>query len=212
MLGLLQSDPTAFIITALALVMALAFHEFAHAWSADRFGDPTPRSQGRVTLNPVKHLDPFGTLLLLVAGFGYAKPVMVNMARLGRWQNFWVAAAGPLSNILLAIIAALLMRLLPADAVFGANYDSLTTLGRILLTFFSLNVVLAVFNLLPIPMLDGSRILSGLVPSLGRALQQFERNPMSFLLVMGFILLFRGPIGRFIGMMQQFALGLVFSF
>ncbi|WP_261663329.1 site-2 protease family protein [Deinococcus sp. Marseille-Q6407] len=211
MLNLLRTDPVAFVITALALMMALAFHEFAHAWTADRFGDPTPRSQGRVTLNPLAHLDPFGTLLLIVADFGYAKPVMVNMNRLGRWQNFWVAAAGPLSNVLLAVIAGLVMRFLPHELLFGAGYQSLTTLGQVLLTFFILNLSLAVFNLLPIPMLDGSRILSGLVPPLGRALQEFERSPYSFFAVMAFILLFRGPLGQFLGLVRQWALGLVFA-
>lgn len=209
LLGLLQTDPVAFAVTALALMMALAFHEFAHAWTADRFGDPTPRSQGRVTLNPLAHLDPFGTLLLLLAGFGYAKPVMVNMSRLGRWQNFWVAAAGPLSNILLALVGLAALRLLPVDALFSSGGQT-STLGLALFTFFSINIVLAVFNLLPIPMLDGSRILSGLVPSLGRALQQFERSPMSFVLVMGFILLFREPLGDFIGAVQKWVFSVAF--
>ncbi|ADY25610.1 peptidase M50 [Deinococcus proteolyticus MRP] len=212
LLSLLQTDPVAFVITALALMMALAFHEFAHAWTADRFGDPTPRSQGRVTLNPLKHLDPFGTLLLLLAGFGFAKPVMVNMSRLGRWQNFWVAAAGPLSNILLAVLAGLVLRFLPPELFFGANLQELTTLGQVLLVFFSLNVGLAVFNLLPIPMLDGSRILSGLVPPLGRALMEFERSPLSFVAVMGFILLFQGQLGQFLSRVREWALGLVFAF
>ncbi len=209
MLDLMRSDPVAFVITALALMLALSFHEFAHAWTADRFGDPTPRSQGRVTLNPLAHLDPFGMLLLIVAGFGFARPVPVDMGRLSRWQNFWVAAAGPLSNLLLAVITGLILRFLPLDTLF--TVDSLTTLGRTLLTFFSLNIVLAFFNLLPIPMLDGSRILGGLVPPLERALHDFERSALSFPLVMGFILLLQRPIGEVIGAVQRWALGLVFG-
>ena len=204
MLELLQYDPVAFVVTALALVMALAFHEFAHAWTADRFGDPTPRSQGRVTLNPLKHLDPFGTLLLLLAGFGFAKPVMVNMARLNRWQNLWVAAAGPLSNILLAALALLLLRVLRVlPPTLLLSETSFNTLGIALFTFLSINIVLAAFNLLPTPMLDGSRILGGLVPPLGRALHEFERSPYAFFGVMAFILLFRGQIGQIIKTIQD---------
>lgn len=211
MLGLWERDPVAFVITALALMLALAFHEFAHAWTADRCGDPTPRSQGRVTLNPLAHLDPFGTLLMILAGFGFAKPVMVDMSRLGRWQNLWVAAAGPLSNILLALVSALAMRAVSLEGLVDAGTGRLSTLGQILLTFFSLNVGLAVFNLLPIPMLDGSRILGGLVPPLNRALHDFERSPYSFIGVMAFILAFQGSLGNFLGMVREWALRLVFG-
>lgn len=211
MLNLLRYDPVAFAVTLLALLMALAFHEFAHAWTADRFGDPTPRSQGRVTLNPLKHLDPFGTLMMVLAGFGFAKPVMVDMSRLGRWQNLWVAAAGPLSNLLLALLSALAMRAVTLQGLIDPSTGEANTLGRILLTFFSLNVGLAVFNLLPIPMLDGSRILGGLVPPLNRALHDFERSPYSFIGVMAFILVFQGPLGNFLGMVREWALRLVFG-
>ena len=199
LLSLLTSDPTAFVIIALALVLSLAVHEFAHAFVADRLGDPTPRRYGRVTVNPLKHLDPFGTLLLLVAGFGFAKPVPVNPGNLGRWGMLWVAAAGPISNLLIALIMAGLLVVLPhTDLVL-----------RVLLTVLGINIVLAVFNLIPIPLLDGSRILGALVPSLGRSLSQFEAMPFSFLIVMAFIFLAREPIGVLIGNVQRFVLGLV---
>lgn len=113
LLSLLTSNPTAFIIIALALVLSLAVHEFAHAYTADRLGDPTPRRYGRVTLNPIAHLDPVGTLLLLVAGFGFAKPVPINPNNLGRWGTLWVAAAGPISNIIIAFLCAILLKVLP---------------------------------------------------------------------------------------------------
>ncbi|MDV6374353.1 site-2 protease family protein [Deinococcus arenicola] len=199
LLSLLTSNPTAFIIIALALVLSLAVHEFAHAYTADRLGDPTPRRYGRVTLNPIAHLDPVGTLLLLVAGFGFAKPVPINPSNLGRWGTMWVAAAGPISNIIIAFLCAILLKVLPTTQI------SLT----ILLTVMGINVVLALFNLIPIPLLDGSRILGALVPSLGRSLAQFEALPYSFLLVMGFIFLAREPIGNIIRTVQGWVLTVV---
>ena len=209
LLSLLSTDPLAFVIVAVALVLSLTVHEFAHAWSADRLGDPTPRRSGRVTLNPVSHLDPFGALLLLVAGFGFARPVPINPANLGRWGTVAVAAAGPISNLLIALLCALLLRFLPESAWFAGS--DLSTLGRVLFTVLSVNVVLAVFNLIPIPLLDGSRILGGLVPSLGRSLAQFEAMPFSFVLVMGFIYLASEPIGRVIGAVQNWVFQFILS-
>ncbi|QFP75663.1 site-2 protease family protein [Deinococcus sp. AJ005] len=199
LLSLLTSNPTAFIIIALALVLSLAVHEFAHAYTADRLGDPTPRRYGRVTLNPLAHLDPIGTLLLLVAGFGFAKPVPINPNNLGRWGTLWVAAAGPISNLVIAFLCAVLLKVLP-----------ITQIGlTILLTVLGINVVLAVFNLIPIPLLDGSRILGALVPSLGRSLSQFEALPYSLILVFGFIFLAREPLSQFIRTVQNWVLTVV---
>ncbi|GHF51321.1 Zn-dependent protease [Deinococcus metalli] len=199
LISLLTSNPLAFVIIAAALVLSLAFHEFAHAWTADRLGDPTPRRYGRVTLNPLKHLDPFGTLLMLLVGFGFAKPVPINPNNLGRWGTLWVSAAGPLSNLLIALVCALLLK-------FGSHSSFVVT---VLLTVLSINVVLAVFNLIPIPLLDGSRILGALVPSLGRSLTQFEMQPYSFLIVMAFIYLFGRQISGLIGTVQDWVLGFV---
>ncbi|KQR27860.1 site-2 protease family protein [Deinococcus sp. Leaf326] len=199
LLSLLTSNPTAFVIIALALVLSLAVHEFAHAFVADRLGDPTPRRYGRVTVNPLAHLDPFGTLLLLVAGFGFAKPVPVNPNNVGRWGMLWVAAAGPISNLIIALISAGLLVVLPQTPL----------VLQVLLTVLGVNIVLAVFNLIPIPLLDGSRILGALVPSLGRSLAQFEAMPFSFLIVMAFIFLAREPIGVLISNVQSFVLGVV---
>ena len=193
LLSLLTSNPLAFVIIALALVLSLAAHEFAHAYTADRLGDPTPRRAGRVTLNPLAHLDPFGTILLLFAGFGFAKPVPVNGNNLGRWGMLWVAAAGPISNLLIAVVAALLLKFLPLT--------SLTFL--VLNTVLGINVVLAVFNLLPIPLLDGSRIVAAIFPrTLGRALMEFEMQPYSFILVLVIIYLGRPVIGNVVGTVQ----------
>ncbi|WP_104991058.1 site-2 protease family protein [Deinococcus sp. NW-56] len=199
LLSLLTESPLAFVIIAAALALSLTVHEFAHAWTADRLGDPTPRRFGRVTLNPGKHLDPFGTLLLLIAGFGFARPVPINPNNLGRWGTLWATAAGPISNILIALLCALLLAVLPKTGLIPV----------ILLTVLSVNIVLAVFNLIPIPLLDGSRILGALVPSLGRSLAQFEAQPFSFLIVMLFIFLAREPIEQIIGTVQGWVLSLV---
>lgn len=199
LLSLLTESPLAFVIIAAALALSLTVHEFAHAWTADRLGDPTPRRFGRVTLNPGKHLDPFGTLLLLIAGFGFARPVPINPNNLGRWGTLWATAAGPISNILIALLCVVLLAVLPKTGLIPV----------ILLTVLSVNIVLAVFNLIPIPLLDGSRILGALVPSLGRSLAQFEAQPFSFLIVMLFIFLAREPIGQIIGTVQGWVLSLV---
>lgn len=152
-----------------------------------------------MTLNPVKHLDPFGTLLLLIAGFGFARPVPINPRNLGRWGTLWVSAAGPISNLLIALVAGLLLRFLPPSQF------TFTVLSYVL----SINVVLAVFNLIPIPLLDGSRIIGALVPSLGRSLAQFEAQPFSFVIVMLFIFIAQGPIGNIIRTVQAWVFGVV---
>ena len=146
---------------------SLTVHEWAHAWSADRLGDPTARMLGRVSFNPIVHIDPIGTVLLPLVGlfaagvvFGWAKPVPVNVSRLGHPKRDFmlVAAAGPASNIVLAIAAALLFRALGGYEILG------TTLGRAVYLAVSMNVLLAVFNMLPVPPLDGGNVLAGLLP------------------------------------------------
>jgi Zn-dependent protease len=200
LLSLLTSNPLAFVIIAVALILSLTVHEFAHAYVADRLGDSTPRRAGRVTLNPLAHLDPFGALLLLIAGFGFAKPVPVNGNNLGRWGMLWVAAAGPISNLLIAFVTALLLKVLPLNEL---TFTVLTTV-------FGINVVLAVFNLIPIPLLDGSRILAAIFPrTLGRALMEFEMQPYSFILVLVIIYLARPVISQITGTVEGWILGLI---
>lgn len=207
LISLLSSDPLAFLIVAAALLLSLAFHEFAHAWTADRLGDPTPRRFGRVTLNPINHLDPIGTLLLLFAPFGFARPVPINPNNLGRWGTLWTAAAGPISNLLIALVCVGIIAAMPANALSdGLNF---TTLGTILNYLLSVNLGLAIFNLLPIPLLDGSRIVGGLVPSLGRSLSQFEAQPFSFVIVMVFIFLFSDQLGQLIATIRNGLLSVV---
>jgi Zn-dependent protease len=160
---------TASKLVAFAVVLVcLTVHEWAHAWTADRFGDPTARLLGRVSFNPIVHIDLFGTILLpLIAIFtglpilGWAKPVPVNISRLGHPKRDFmlVAAAGPASNLVMAILAALIFRAsggIQATGEFGVP--------QLMIMAVQINVLLAVFNMLPIPPLDGGNVLSGLLP------------------------------------------------
>lgn len=156
-------------------LLAVTMHEVAHGYVADRFGDPTARLLGRLTLNPLKHLDPIGTLALIVFKFGWARPVPVNSQNLRnpKTDMIWVALAGPVTNLCLAVISALLLRIF----VFIQNDAELGQFGQIieplkLMAAFSLyiNAILGIFNLLPIPPLDGGRILSAILPDTFNAL------------------------------------------
>lgn len=155
------------VARALVLVIALPLHELAHALTADFLGDPTPRRMGRITLNPLKHLDPFGTIMLFVAGFGYAKPVMVqphNMRGDPRRSMALVAIAGPLTNITLAVLASIPFQLGWAEYTWTVS-GNVPTWDFFLSQFVWINLILAFFNMLPIPPLDGSRILFAIVPA-----------------------------------------------
>lgn len=187
---------TAYTISTwiLPAILAITLHEAAHGLVAYRLGDPTARQLGRVTLNPLRHIDPFGTivlpgLLLLLRVpfvFGYAKPVPVNFQALGnpRRDMIWVAAAGPATNILMAVAAGLLAHLvvyLPA----AAGQWSLLNLENAIM----INVVLAIFNMIPLPPLDGGRVAVGLLPDvLAAPLARLEPFGMAILLGLLFIL------------------------
>ena len=151
------------------LLTAFAVHEFAHAWVADRFGDSTPRSMGRLTLNPLAHLDPIGSLMLVVVGFGWAKPVPVNPYALARRSSsamMWVSLAGPISNLVMALLAAIPFQL-GLVSVFGLSANQgtvLPTLDYFLFEFVYINLVLMLFNLIPIAPLDGEKVLYYLAP------------------------------------------------
>jgi Zn-dependent protease len=166
MLGL--NLPT-FISRIIVLLTAFSVHEFAHAWTADHFGDDTPRYNGRLTLNPMAHLDPMGSLMLLIAGFGWAKPVPVDPYTLRRRSEsalMWVSLAGPLSNFLMAILGAIPFRLglVSVDAAFATNAGILPTLPQFLYSFITINLVLMLFNLIPLAPLDGDKIADYFFP------------------------------------------------
>jgi len=178
------------------LLTAFAVHEFAHAWTADKFGDPTPRNNGRLTLNPMAHLDPMGSLMLIVVGFGWAKPVPVNPYALARRSSaamMWVSLAGPASNLLMALIAAIPFQLglVSAFAAFTNPGEILPTLDKLLFEFVYINLLLMLFNLIPLAPLDGEKILYYLLPVSGQKFMDSIRpyGPMLLLAV-----LFLGPL------------------
>lgn len=162
-LDLLRNDPLAFVLLAAALIFAIALHEFAHAYVADLQGDRMPRAMGRVTLNPARHLDPLGTLMIFLVGFGWGKPVEFRASALSsrRFGAALVALAGPMMNLLLAIVGAVAFELL-GWATFQGGVQG--AVAQFLFSFFAINVILAVFNLIPLPPLDGSRLLTIFLP------------------------------------------------
>jgi len=173
-MGMLKLDPSMLISHLFVLLVAFTVHEFAHAWTANYFGDDTPRLNGRLTLNPLAHLDPIGSLLLLFAGFGWAKPVPVNpyvVQRRSAAAMMLVALAGPLSNLLMALLAAIPFRLglvsaLEAQiAIFTGNQHILPTLSQLLYVFIQVNLVLMLFNLIPLAPLDGDKIAAYFFPA-----------------------------------------------
>jgi Zn-dependent protease len=151
-------DPVGFIAFVIAIVLGITVHEFMHAYTAHRLGDDTARLLGRLSLNPMAHLDPFGTLLLVLAGFGYGKPVPFNESRLRSAMGVtFVALAGPLANLVLAALCAIPLRFSAASLLGGAYEEILTAIVL-------WNCVLAIFNLVPIPPLDGANVVYGLLP------------------------------------------------
>ena len=150
------------ILLAPPILVALTFHEYAHGYVALRFGDPTAKMAGRLTLNPLSHLDPIGTIMLFVVHFGWAKPVPVDPRyfRNPKQDMLWVALAGPGANMVLALISGILLSMLGRGSLFGSHNMLLIMLQYSLF----INLALAVFNMLPIPPLDGSKVLRGLLP------------------------------------------------
>ncbi|HAK56792.1 MAG: site-2 protease family protein [Vicinamibacterales bacterium] len=181
----------------LVLLLSLTVHESAHAWTADRLGDPTARALGRISMNPLVHVDPVGTVVLPLVAFasgipviGWAKPVPVDVARLrrGRRDYVLVAAAGPASNIALAVLASSAMGALQASSLDVAVGGAGPLLYRFVSVAFTLNLLLAVFNMLPVPPLDGGSVVGGLLPA--SLADPFDRlvRPYGFLILYALIL------------------------
>lgn len=188
-----------------AILIGLTFHEYAHGWAAEKLGDNTARLAGRLTLNPLPHLDPVGFGLLILAGFGWAKPVPVNPHNLRgdkRTGMMLVALAGPATNVGLALAATVLL---------GAAASTAPSLAPFLAATILVNLILAFFNLLPIPPLDGSKILAGLIPGSGRLLAYLEQYGFIILIVLVFSgaisVLFQGVIEPLYKLLVGLALG-----
>ncbi len=182
---------TTIIARVIVLLIAFTIHELSHALTADYLGDPTPRHMGRITLNPLKHLDPIGTIMLIIAGFGWAKPVMVNPLNLRgnpRTSMAIVAAAGPLSNLLLASLAAIIFRLGLVQFSLDPPTGDASLFAYLLSEFIWINLILVFFNLIPIPPLDGSKILFAILPvDIVHRLRPLEQYGFLILMVLVFI-------------------------
>lgn len=192
----LNIDIAQIFIAFIVLLFSLTVHETAHAWTADRLGDPTARLLGRVSLNPIVHADLIGTfvfpLLAMLGGvplIGWAKPVPVSVRQLRRQRRDYVlvAAAGPAANLLLAVAAALALRLLPVSPVTLGEPNVSVPLASLLSRAIQLNVLLAVFNMIPIPPLDGGNVIGGLLPRRFASLFDAVR-PYGFMLVYALML------------------------
>lgn len=209
---LLFDNPMLVIVFAPVLLFSLTFHEAAHAWMASRLGDPTARMLGRLSLNPLVHLDPFGTMMLVFSDFrfGWAKPVPVDTRNFADPKRgiLLTAAAGPASNIILAVVCGMAIRFLIGQG-WGTTLPEgmIHTLGRIAGLGLIMNLSLAFFNLIPLPPLDGSKILYGLAPhSWDASLYRLEQVGPTVLIVLiasGFFLGF-SPIWMFVGPIVNF--------
>lgn len=197
---ILLSDPVSFLILVIPLLYSVIIHEVAHGWVANRMGDPTAKWMGRLSFNPLKHLDPIGTLMLFLAGFGWAKPVPVNFNNISNRRKglILVSSAGVLANILMAFGALLLHNLLGLPPMGMATV--------ILYTLAHINITLAALNLIPIPPLDGSKILMGFAPAEIRYfLSRIE--PYGFFIMIG--LLFLGLLNPFLRLFRGLIITLI---
>ncbi|MBD3300296.1 MAG: site-2 protease family protein [Candidatus Moranbacteria bacterium] len=202
-----------FLSRIIGFIIALTVHEFAHALIAFKLGDPTAKYKGRLTLNPIKHIDPFGTVLLPIAlsisspyTFGYAKPVPINPYNLkGRHSEIWVSLAGPFSNFIVAFLTILFYKLTPDTVTANWSKDFID----LIMIIFYTNIAIGVFNLIPVAPLDGSKILMSLLPYSLHRVKEFIQNYSLFILI--FIILFgRGFLSALIILVAQIITGLVF--
>ena len=156
-----------FILLIPVILFSLTVHEVCHGWVADRFGDPTARATGRLTLNPIAHLDPLGTIMLFIAHFGWAKPVMVNPYNLQdpKKDMIWISLAGPGANFLLALIAGITLRILMGFGSIDVSGFMWSSIYALLILTLQINLALGIFNLIPIPPLDGAKVLFGFLPA-----------------------------------------------
>ncbi len=199
------------LLTLPGVILAIVFHEFAHAFVADKFGDTTPRSQGRLTLDPGAHLDPIGLFLLIFAHIGWGKPVQINpnnfVSNKSREScEMWVSLAGPLTNFLLAIVLTVIYFLLQIQ--FPNPNNVILTINTVVFCAISVNIGLGVFNLIPIPPLDGEKIFRRFLPY--NALAWLDRNEQT--LYMLFMLLWiTGILGYLVSPVINVVFSLIFK-
>ena len=209
LLNLLLSDPLAFVLGAVLFLYSIVIHEVAHGWVAYRMGDPTAKWLGRLTLNPIQHLDLMGTLMLFLVGFGWAKPVPVNFNNIQdkRKGLIFVSAAGIVANILFAFFALLVFRLFFTSSSGGTA----RLVYRVVHHVVQINVTLAALNLIPIPPLDGSKILMGIVS--GRTQSLLARlEPYGFFIIIGLLYLrILDPLILFIGRVIFSIIGVILT-
>jgi Zn-dependent protease len=203
-------DSATLIARAIVLVIAFTVHEFAHAFTADGYGDMTPREQGRLTLNPLKHLDPIGSLLLLATGFGWARPVIVNpwvLAQAAPGAMMWVALAGPVSNLLLAVVGSIPFWFGLVDPAIGSA-GFLPSASHLFTEFVWINLILLFFNLIPIAPLDGEKVAMHLLPSAGKeALMRIR--PYSWMVLLLVVFLVPQVLNVLVGLPASFLLNLL---
>ena len=191
-MNFLNLDLFTIVARVIVILLILPLHEFAHAFVAKKCGDYTAESSGRLTLNPFSHVDPVGAILLLLTGFGWAKPVPINPNAMRNPRNgiIWTSLAGPLSNLLAAFVSVILLRVLMYIPIPVENiglYNTLSSISTVLFYFSSTNIGLAVFNLIPIPPLDGSKVLIQFLPT--RAVIWIQRNQMVISLIFTVLIL-----------------------
>ncbi|MDU9047732.1 MAG: site-2 protease family protein [Candidatus Electrothrix sp. Rat3] len=197
------------IITAPPFLFALTFHELAHGYTAWKLGDPTAKDAGRLTMNPLKHLDPFGVLAFFIMRIGWAKPVPVNPRYFQDPQKgmLLTALAGPVANLFLAIISAVLVKVLAAVPISSQlMFNVFKPMFDMMAASVWINVMLAVFNFLPIPPLDGSKILMGFLP-LDKAASYARLEPYGFIILL--VLFYTGMIGTVIMPIINFTVGMM---
>lgn len=203
------------VLAFIGLLLALTVHEAAHAWAAFRLGDPTAKLQGRLSLNPAVHIDPIGTVMLPLLAFatgapiiGWAKPVPVDGRYLKHFRRdfMWIALAGPASNLLLAVLASLLLRGLPLLPMSVGSIALVEPLFEFASRFFLVNVLLACFNMIPVPPLDGSNVVAALLPP--RLAYQWDQIRQYGIFIL-YGLMLTGVLGRLIGPPSRFIAGLL---
>ncbi len=202
LISLLFSNPILFVLVALALVISLTIHEFAHAYASFKLGDPTANAMGRLTLNPLAHLDPIGTIMLLTLGFGWGKPVLFNpeFLRNPKRDGALIAFAGPLSNFILALLLSFAVRFFGVDSLIGLA----------LLIVIQTNLGLGFFNLIPLHPLDGFKVVNGFLPeNLSYQWMEMERYGVFILMILIFTRTTSSILGPLINIAMKF-LGLSF--